>query len=63
MGAIRRTADFEQPKGVGFFPDGRVFYVSDTALSLNEVPNAGGGTTHEIIAFDVAAGGVLSNED
>ena len=60
-GALRRAADFEQPNGVGFSPDGRVLYVSDTALSLDEIPRAGSGTTHEIIAFDVAADGSLSN--
>ena len=60
-GELRRAADFEQPNGVGFSPDGRVLYVSDTALSLNEIPNAGIGATHEIIAFDVAGDGSLSN--
>ncbi len=54
---LRRAADFEQPNGVGFSPDGRVLYVSDTALSLKEIPRAGSGTTHEIIAFDVAGDG------
>ena len=53
-GELRRAADFEQPNGVGFSPDGKILYVSDTALSLNEIPRAGSGTTHEIIAFDVA---------
>ena len=60
-GELRRAADFEQPNGVGHSPDGRVLYVSDTAVSLGEIPNAGSGTTHEIIAFDVAADGILSN--
>jgi len=60
-GDLRRMADFEQPNGVGFSPDGRVLYVSDTALSLDEIPNAGTGTTHEIISFDVADNGTLSN--
>jgi gluconolactonase len=60
-GELRRMADFEQPNGVGFSPNGDVLYVSDTALSLDEIPNAGSGTTHEIIAFDVAADGILSN--
>lgn len=60
-GELRRVADFEQPNGVGFSPDGSVFYVSDTALSLNEIPNAGSGATHEIVAFDVAGDGALSN--
>lgn len=59
-GELRRAADFEQPNGVGFSPDGRVLYVSDTALSLGEIPNAGTGTTHEIIAFDVDDAGSLS---
>lgn len=58
---LRRMADFEQPNGVGFSPDGRVLYVSDTALSLSEIPSAGSGTTHEIIAFDLAGDGTLSN--
>ncbi len=58
---LGRMADFEQPNGVGFAPDGRVLYVSDTSLSLDEIPNAGTGTTHEIIAFDVAEAGALSN--
>lgn len=60
-GDLCRMADFEQPNGVGFSPNGRVLYVSDTALSLNEIPNAGTGTTHEIIAFDVAEDGTLTN--
>ena len=60
-GELRRMADFEQPNGLAFSPDGRVLYVSDTAVSLGEIPNAGTGTTHEIIAFDVASeGGALS---
>ncbi len=60
-GSLRRMADFEQPNGLAFAPDGRTLYVSDTALSLGEIPNAGTGKTHEIIAFDVAADGALSN--
>ena len=59
-GELRRMADFEQPNGLGFSPDAHVLYVSDTAVSLGEIPNAGTGTTHEIIAFDVADGGALS---
>ena len=30
-GALRRMADFEQPNGLAFSPDGRTLYVSDTA--------------------------------
>ena len=60
-GSLRRMADFEQPNGVFFAPDGRTLYVSDTALSLGEIPDAGTGRTHEIIAFDVAESGTLSN--
>ncbi|RYY17912.1 MAG: SMP-30/gluconolactonase/LRE family protein [Alphaproteobacteria bacterium] len=58
---LRRMADFAQPNGVAFTQDGRTLYVSDTALSLGEIPNAGHGTTHEIIAFDVGEDGTLSN--
>ncbi len=57
---LQRMADFEQPNGLGFSPDGRVLYVSDTALSLNEIPGPQTGTTHEIQAFDVAADATLS---
>ncbi len=57
---LRRMADFEQPNGLFFSPDGRTLYVSDTALSLNEIPGPQTGSTHEIQAFDVAADGTLS---
>jgi len=58
---LTRMADFEQPNGVRFSPDGRTLYVSDTSLSLDEIPGSQTGTKHEIIAFDVAADGALSN--
>lgn len=58
---VTRMADFEQPNGLAFAPDGRTLYVSDTSLSLGEVPGFTAGSKHEIIAFDVGAGGVLSN--
>jgi gluconolactonase len=45
-GALRRMADFEQPNGLFFSPDGRTLYVSDTALSLNEIPGPETGKTH-----------------
>jgi gluconolactonase len=54
-------ADFEQPNGLAFTADGATFYVSDTSLSLGEVPGHKAGTKHEIIAFDVGEGGTLSN--
>jgi gluconolactonase len=60
-GDLIRMADFEQPNGVRFSPDGRTLYVSDTSLSLNEIPGNQSGTKHEIIAFDVADDGTLSN--
>lgn len=60
-GALRRMADFEQPNGLFFSPDGRTLYVSDTALSLNEIPGPETGKTHKIEAFDVAKDGSLSN--
>ncbi len=60
-GLLGRMADFEQPNGLAFSPDGRTLYVSDTALSLGEIPHAGTGKTHEIIAFDVGEAGARSN--
>ncbi|HEY5106754.1 MAG TPA: SMP-30/gluconolactonase/LRE family protein [Caulobacteraceae bacterium] len=61
-GALHRMADFEQPNGLAFTPDGRTLYVSDTSLSLNEIPgDHARGHKHEIVAFDVAETGNLSN--
>ena len=51
--SLRRMADFEQPNGVFFSPDGQTLYVSDTSLSLGEIPRAGHGRLHQIEAFDV----------
>ena len=58
---LRRMADFEQPNGLAFSPDGRTLYVSDTSLSLNEIPGDQTGTLHQIEAFDVGENGSLSN--
>ena len=58
---LARMADFEQPNGLAFTADGRTLYVSDTSLSLGEVPGFEAGTKHEIIAFDVGQDGTLSN--
>ena len=52
-GDARRMADFEQPNGLEFSPDGRILYVSDTSRAL-------GGDKHEIVAFDVGPDGALS---
>ncbi|WP_236960636.1 SMP-30/gluconolactonase/LRE family protein [Methylobacterium durans] len=52
-GQVERMADFEQPNGLAFSPDGSTLYVSDTSQAL-------GGTRHEIQAFDVTEGGRLS---
>lgn len=60
-GALGRMADFEQPNGIGFAPDGRVLYVSDTARALGQAPGMTAGPTHEIVAFDVGADGTLTN--
>ena len=60
-GHLRRMADFEQPNGLAFSPDGRTLYVSDTSLSLNEVPGAYAGTQHKIEAFTVADDDCLTN--
>ena len=58
-GDLSRLADFEQPNGLAFTADGRTLYVSDTSLSLGEVPGFEAGAKHEIIAFDVGDGGKL----
>jgi gluconolactonase len=60
-GDLRRMADFEQPNGLGFTMDGATLYVSDTSLSLGEVPGFEAGSKHEIIAFDVGKDGALSD--
>ena len=60
-GALARMADFEQPNGLAFSADGRSLYVSDTSRSLGEVPGFAAGSKHEIVAFDVGDGGMLSN--
>ena len=59
-GELRRMADFEQPNGLAFSPDGRILYVSDTSLSLNEIPGDQTGTLHQIEAFDVGEDGSLT---
>jgi len=46
---LTRMADLSQPNGIGFAPDGRVLYVSDSDLER-----------HHIVAFDVGADGVLT---
>jgi len=60
-GDLQRMADFEQPNGLAFTADGATLYVSDTSLSLGEVPGHEAGTKHEIIAFDVSDDGTLAN--
>lgn len=53
-GDLQRMADFDQPNGLAFSPDGRTLYVSDTSRAI-------GGSTHEIIAFDVGTDATLTN--
>lgn len=60
-GSLARMADFEQPNGLAFAPDGRTLYVSDTSLSLGEVPGFTAGAKHEIQVFDVGEEGALTN--
>ena len=60
-GDLGRMADFEQPNGLAFAADGATLYVSDTSLSLGEIPGHEAGTRHEIVAFEVGEGGALSN--
>ncbi len=52
-GELRRMADFAQPNGIFFSPDGATCYVSDTARSLGEIIGGHAQDTHEVIAFDV----------
>lgn len=59
-GELGRMADFEEPNGIAFALDGRTLYVSDTSLSLGEVPGFEAGSKHEIVAFDVGDDGTLS---
>ncbi len=54
-GELRRMADFDQPNGVAFSPDGTLLYVSDTSRSI-------GGPTHDVVVFDVGPDGDLSNK-
>ena len=44
IGELHRMADFEQPNGLAFTADGTTLYVSDTSLSLGEVPGHQAGT-------------------
>ena len=60
-GDLQRMADFEQPNGLAFSVDGATLYVSDTSLSMADVPGQRAGAKHEIIAFSVAQDGTLSN--
>ncbi len=59
--SLRRMADFKQPNGLFFSPDGRRLYVSDTARSLDEIPGGHEGDTHQIETFDVSEDGDLSD--
>lgn len=56
-GELIRVADFEQPNGVALAADGCTLYVSDTSLSLGEVPGFSAGTKHEVARFTRGADG------
>jgi len=60
-GDLRRMADFEQPNGLAFSPDRKTLYVSDTSLSLEDIPGDYTGMLHQIEAFDVGEDATLSN--
>ncbi len=60
-GTLTRMADFEQPNGLCFSPDGCTLYVSDTARSLGEILGGHERDTHEILAFSVGHDGALSD--
>ena len=55
--ALDRVADFEQPNGVALAPDGMTLYVSDTSLSLGEVPGFRAGNRHEVFRLAAQADG------
>ena len=55
--ALARMADFEQPNGLAFSSDGQTLYVSDTSISLGEVPGFSAGDKHEVQAFTVGTEG------
>ncbi len=61
LGSLDRIADFEQPNGVAVSPDGRSLYVSDTSLSLGEVPGFSAGAKHEVQRFHLGPDGKWSN--
>lgn len=54
-GTLLRAADFDQPNGLAFSPDGLTLYISDTSRPKRE------GGTHGIYAFDVEDGRTLLN--
>jgi len=62
-GALARIADFEQPNGVALSVDGQTLYVSDTSLSLGEVPGFSAGTKHEVVRFRRDASRAWSGRD
>lgn len=59
--SLARMADFDQPNGLAFAADGATLYVTDTSVSLGEVPGFAPGDQRDIHAFDVGVGGALSN--
>ncbi|MDE0880154.1 MAG: SMP-30/gluconolactonase/LRE family protein [Sphingomonas bacterium] len=60
-GRLDRIADFEQPNGVALSHDGAVVYVSDTSISLGEVPGFAAGTRHDVSRLDIAADGTVGD--
>ncbi|WP_245829435.1 SMP-30/gluconolactonase/LRE family protein [Sphingomonas dokdonensis] len=56
-GALARIADYEQPNGVALSADGATLYVSDTSVSLGEVPGFSAGDKHEVWRFVAAPDG------
>jgi len=58
---LTRIADFEQPNGVALSADGETLYVSDTSLSLGEVPGFASGAKHEVVRFRRQSDGSWGN--
>lgn len=55
-GSLERAADFDQPNGLAFSPDGNILYISDTARTEHPDGN------HHLYTFDVEDGRRLRNK-
>lgn len=58
--ALTRVAHFEQPNGVALSADGVTLYVSDTSVSLGEVPGFDAGTRRDVFRLTAEQDGSWS---